>query len=411
MKFFHLGDLHFGKVVHNIAMVEEDQPFWVEKFLEAVDEKEPDAVVIAGDVYDRKVPSIEAVELFNSMLTELAKRDKYVFIIPGNHDSDIRLSFGNELLKDKKIFIAGKIKKEILHITVGNTCFWLLPYVFPKIISSKEVLDCEDFGSYDLAVRALLNEQEIDPVCCNVLIAHQNVLANGKSPEHSDSETIIGGLGEIDSSAFEAFDYVALGHIHNAQPIGRETVRYAGCPLYYDFSEENRYKGLTLVNIESKEKISVERTDIPLLHSMKTISGTVDEIVEQGLAMENRQDFYFQAKIQDKNIPSHALERLKEVFGSSLINVKKDFAPDRSELLHSNLQYGEKEASMEELFLEFYQKQNDGELLDGIQEKMIARMIEQQSRDGADLPVDAKAIPEEDSKEVVEWIEKLMETV
>ena len=235
MKFFHVSDLHFGKMLHNVPLIEKDQPFWVEQFIKAVDEYQPDAVVIAGDIYDRRVPSPEAMKLFGHLLTALAKRDVYVFVIPGNHDSSVRWAHVNELLATHKIYIAGELQRELTHVTIPDettdVTFWLMPYIFPKIVSDEKVLNQDELSTYDEAARALLAVQDIEKGSCNVLVAHQNVLANGTAPEHSGSETIIGGLGEIDYSAFDMFDYVALGHIHNAQKVGSETVRYSGCRL------------------------------------------------------------------------------------------------------------------------------------------------------------------------------------
>ena len=407
MKFFHIADLHFGKMLHNVPLVETDQPDWVEAFLEAVDIHQPDAVVIAGDVYDRRVPSEEAMRLFDHLLTELAKREKYVFVIPGNHDSTGRLSHVNELLASHRIYIAGALQKELTHVTVpsdsGKVTFWLMPYLFPKLVSDQKVLDREDLSTYDEAARALLAAQEINDRDCNVLVAHQNVLANGVPPEHSESETIIGGLGEIDCSAFDAFDYVALGHIHNAQKVGRETVRYAGCPLYYDFSETDRKKDLTLVEIRSREEIAVTQVEIPLKHRLLRKTGTLEELLAAGLALENRERYYIQCILCDPHVPPRALEQLRNVYGESLINVKRAL-PEALDAEARTLPETSRGAlCLEEQFGLFYQEQQK-ELLDGVQEALVKKIREQQMRLGGDFILDGKAVPVQDSEELLDFL-------
>lgn len=407
MKFFHVGDLHFGKTLHNVSLVEADQPYWVEQFIKKVDEYEPDAIVIAGDVYDRRIPSAEAMKLFDHLLTELSKREKYVFIVPGNHDSAIRLAHVNELLISHNIYIAGELQKELTHVTVSredvDVTFWLMPYIFPKIVSDEKVLNLPDLCTYDEAARALLAAQDIHEDRCNILIAHQNVLANGVPPEHSDSETIIGGLGEIDYTAFDKFDYVALGHIHNAQKVGRETVRYSGCPLYYDFSELNRSKALTMVTINSKDDITTTLIDIPLMHKLLQKVGTLDELLSTGIGMNNKEQFYIQCILKDKHIPPRALEQLREVYGNNLVNVKRDLsdmAKENTIVANNRDSYT---ISLTEQFGNFFLEQQN-ELMDGDQERLVQRILDQQNRKAGDYILDVKSIPIEDSQELIDFL-------
>ena len=407
MKFFHVGDLHFGKTLHNVSLVEKDQPYWVEQFIKKVDEYEPDAVVIAGDVYDRRVPSPEAMTLFDHLLTELSRREKYVFVIPGNHDSAVRLAHVNELLVSHNIYIAGELQKELIHVIVPGkgeaVTFWLMPYIFPKIVADEKVLDQPDLSTYDEAARALLYAQDLDENKCNVLIAHQNVLANGVAPEHSDSETIIGGLGEIDYTAFNAFDYVALGHIHNAQRVGRETVRYAGCPLYYDFSEISRSKALTMVTVNSKEDIEIEHIEIPILHRLLQKTGTLEELIAAGTVLEDKDQFYIQCILKDRHVPPRALEQLREVYGPNLVNVKRDVSR-LAETNTADAYSGDRFAlSLEELFSNKFLEEQD-ELLDGDQEQLVKRILEQQSRKAGDYFLDVKSIPKADSQELLDFL-------
>ena len=366
--------------------------------------------MIAGDVYDRRIPCVEAMKLFDHLLTELALRDKYVFVIPGNHDSPARLSYTKELLALRKIYIAGELKREMMQITVpgketasgreADVTFHLMPYLFPKLVSDESVLGRDDLNTYDEAVRAYLEAQDIDKTKCNVLVAHQNVLANGTPPEHSESETIIGGLGEIEVSAFDGFDYVALGHIHNAQKIGRECVRYSGCPLYYDFSEINRDKSLTLVNISSKGEIEIERVPIPLKHTLLQESGSLKELLQAGSSIKDKEKYYIQCVLTDRHVPPRAMEQLREVYGDSLVNVKRALSETKENAGEREL-LGEAAAlSLPEQFRRFYQEMSN-ELLDENQEMLVKRILEQQSRRSGDYYTDAKSIPREDLEELL----------
>ena len=422
MKFFHIADLHLGKMLHHVPLTETDQAFWVERFLEAVDEHRPDAVVVAGDIYDRRVPPVEAVRLFDHFLTQLARRGVYVFLIPGNHDSAVRVAHVNELLSSHRIFIAGELQRELMHITVPgesvesgdasvpgkpgegiDVTFWLLPYIFPKAVADSRVCGREDLSSYDEAARLLLSQQQIDTSSCNVLVAHQNVLAGGVKPQHSDSETIIGGIGEIEYTAFDAFDYVALGHIHHAQKVGRETVRYAGCPLYYDFSELGRCKDLTMVTIRSKNDIAIERIPITLQHQILQKTGTLSELLEEGAALRDKESYYIQCILQDAHIPPRALEQLREVYGDSLVNVKREIqsAASQSQTDGEGIPGSSGAPGLEEQFAAFYQDRMQ-ELPDARQEAILHRILEQQSRHGTEYVQSVSEIPEEEIQELVE---------
>lgn len=407
MKFFHLADLHFGKTVHNVSMAEQDQPYWLERFLEAADRYAPDAVVISGDIYDRKSPAPEAMALFDRLLTGLAARNIYVFAVPGNHDSAARLSHVKELLKSHRIYIAGEAERELIHVTVtdegGPVCFWLLPYIFPKLVGDARVLDREDLSTYDEAARALLAEQPLDPSAVNILVAHQNVLAGGKAPEHSASETIIGGLGEIEASAFDAFDYVALGHIHNAQSVGRETLRYAGCPLYYDFSETGRSKALTLVTVEKDRSIRVEPVEIPLLHRMKQLEGSLEEILEAGQRETEKEHWYYQAVLRDRTLPPGIAERLRAVFGESLMNIRRELLPSEQDRAAENGGTVSGEQTVEEQFGDFFRAQRST-YPDSLQETLLRMTAEQQNRQGTEYVSDYRAVPREDSRELLDYL-------
>lgn len=414
MKFFHVSDLHFGKTLYDVQLVDKDQPYWVEQFLKAVDEHQPDVILIAGDIYDRKQPSDEAMKLFEHMINELAARNKTVFVVPGNHDSSVRLSQFNEFLRTKHIYIARDVNKDLEHYEVDGVVFWLMPYIYPLIVSDSRVLDDPSIATFDQAARALIDAQDIDTNKCNVIVSHQNVIANGVRPEHSESETSIGGLGEIECSAFDKFDYVALGHIHNGQKVGRETVRYSGCPMFYDFSEIHRKKRVVMVEVNEDGRISdndIKLIDIPLLHELVIESGSVEELINKGLALQDKEKYYVLCNIEDRNITSDDRNRISAVYGSSLVHITKseeDTVFDAESKEHRN-GLTEK-VSIDKAFGNFYHEKT-GDFLNEVQESLIKKVIELQDRNaGSYLTLSGKGAEKKLEEETDELVKFLIET-
>ena len=399
MKLFHLADLHLGKCIHGYSMIEMgDQPYWITKILEKVDQLKPDAVLIAGDVYDRAVPSKEAVNLLDEFLTKLAERKIPVFLIAGNHDSGSRLAFADKLLCNQGIYIAGEVSRDVKCITLedefGPVNFWLVPYLFPAAVNV--ILNRDDLKDYDSAMRALLEEQQIYKDERNVILSHQFVVSGGEKPAMGGSETTVGGIGQIDVSAFDAFDYVALGHIHNAQRMGREQVRYAGSPLSYHFSEAGQKKGLTVVELGEKGNITIILEELPMLHEMCEVTGSMDEL----LTMEVKENSYIRAVIRQEILPPQAVDTLRGYFASKnciLMEVVRDFSYKKGA-------GGVKEAkdirtvSLEELFFDFYSYQHDGELPEESMSELISFAAEQ-TRNGSE---------DESEKERMQDVEKLI---
>ena len=238
MKIAHIADTHFGKDLKKVNFADVDQPFWMQKFLEDITKEQVDVVVMAGDIYDDKIQPIKAINLFGDFLAALNDLGITVFIVPGNHDQADRLAANSNILKKQHIHFASEISRELVHITLPmgdeKVVFWLLPYVEP--INVRRVLGRDDITNYDSAVRELLAEQPLDKEAVNVIVAHQNVLAGATERILNDHEVDIGYSGQVDYTAFDAFDYVALGHIHGMQAVGRNTVRYAGAPLQYFYT-------------------------------------------------------------------------------------------------------------------------------------------------------------------------------
>lgn len=371
MKFLHLADLHIGKSLYGVSMIDnEDQKVWVERFIQLVQETAPDAIVIAGDIYDRSSPSGDAVALLDKLLTTLSDLKIPVLMVAGNHDSGQKLSFLGDVLTKQNIHIAGKLEKELTSVTLedefGPVTFWMLPYVFPALVSQK--MEDNEIRDYQTAITKLLAAQKIDFSKRNVLIAHQNVTAGGKEGERGGSETMVGGVGQIDYSAFDGFDYVALGHIHSAYPVGREGVRYAGSPLCYHFEEtKQKAKGPILVELGEKTegdyaKLSVETQMIAPLHPLREFKGTYEDIKGM-LECDSRTGEYIRIVVTDQRINPYISGFLRELLSkrdSKLLELVSEFAEQGMTSYTENAKEA-KELPIEELFAQFFADRRDGE--------------------------------------------------
>lgn len=383
MKLIHIADLHLGKNLHGFSLIENnDQPYWAEQFLRLAEEEKPDAVLIAGDVYDRGAPANQAVELLDRFLTGLSDLQIPVLMVSGNHDSGTKLAFANKMLESSGLYIAGSVSSGVKRVRLtdayGPVDFWLLPYVFPALVA--DALGDETIRDYDTALRRLLEAQNIDFSGRNVLIAHQNVMANGTAAQRGGSETMVGGVGEIDYTAFDGFDYVALGHIHAAQAMGRPAVRYAGSPLCYHFSElRNPNKGPVIVTLGEKGTAPEITTKLlPPLHPLREITGNFKEILRS--EMENTSGGeYLRVVLTDDHVPVDAGAQLKAVFeakGSRLMELTRELSARTADGSPAVAE-GAGEKPVEELFRDFYQDRTAGELLDGAQWELLCFAAEQ----------------------------------
>ena len=368
MRFLHLADLHLGKSIYGINLIDTgDQRYWTEQFLELADRLKPDAVVIAGDVYDRGLPSGKAAQLLSFMLTRLADLDIPALLTAGNHDSIQHLSFLSPLLAKQQVFISKPLDQsvELTHMTLqdehGPVTFWLMPYISPALAS--QVLGNDEIRDYDTAVRQILGEQTVDFTQRNVLIAHQNVTANGQEVERGGSESQVGGIGQVDYTAFDGFDYVALGHIHSSYSVGRETVRYAGSPLAYHFNETRQpAKGPLLVTLPEKNgKPVIERHEIIPLHHMREIKGVYDDIQSEAVAhpWENE---YLKIVLTDRRISPEISSFLREAAAAHSSTVL-ELTSEYNSFMGDAVLSGSKdmhEKPVEALFAEFYTARNNG---------------------------------------------------
>ena len=261
MKILHLGDLHLGKRVNEISMIE-DQKFILDQIVTLVKEEKIDVILLCGDIYDKAIPKIEAIHLLDEFLEELSDLKVKVLMISGNHDSAERLSFGAKLFESSDIYISqvydGEMKRIVLKDQYGPISVYLLPFLKPAAV--RHALQRDDINTYEEGVMAALQECEIDTSQRNVLVAHQFVTGADRS---DSEETWVGGLDNVSAEVFKDFDYVALGHIHRPQKMGRETLRYSGTPLKYSFSEVDHKKSVTIV--ELLEKGNVRVSTVPLI--------------------------------------------------------------------------------------------------------------------------------------------------
>lgn len=376
MKFMHIGDLHVGKRVNEFNLIE-DQKYILDQILKLVEQYRPDGVLIAGDIYDKPQPSAEAVELLDEFFTSLTKRSLAVFVISGNHDSPERLGFGNRILREEGLHIAGVfdgvVRKEILEDSLGTVNLYLLPFLKPAMVRPFTEQPVE---TYEDAVREALRSAAIDPKQRNILVAHQFVTAAGRQPERSDSEVIaLGGVDQVDYSLFEAFDYVALGHLHGPQRVGRDTVRYAGSPLKYSFSEARQKKSVTLV--ELKEKGQVEFQLIPLvpLRELREIRGPLAELLKIGREEGQASEDYLHATLTDPGEVYDAVGQLRTVYPNLMALDFDRTANAGAERNREQAMVSEpREKSPLELFEQFYQLQNDQEL-SGEERKLMETVL------------------------------------
>lgn len=387
MKIAHIADTHFGKDLKKVNFGDVDQPFWMQKFLEDITKEQVDVVVMAGDIYDDKIQPIKAINLFGDFLAALNDLGITVFIVPGNHDQADRLAANSNILKKQHIHFASEISRELVHITLPmgdeKVVFWLLPYVEP--INVRRVLGRDDITNYDSAVRELLAEQPLDKEAVNVIVAHQNVLAGATERILNDHEVDIGYSGQVDYTAFDAFDYVALGHIHGMQAVGRDTVRYAGAPLQYDFSEEGRWKGYLLVEIAGKNKITITEKPLEMLHEVMVLpkgsaAATLEELLELGKRIENKDKYYFKVRIKSSSLVGKAQEQLYAVFGNNNLLETEIVREGASSYAITNAK-GSGGRSLEQNFAYFYKDRNKQEL-DERAKLVVTKIIEQQQNDG-----------------------------
>ena len=371
MKLIHLSDLHIGKRVNEVSMIAE-QEYILQQILEAIDAQQPEAVLISGDVYDKSVPSAEAVTLFDSFLCSLSERNQQVFIISGNHDCAERLAFGGRLMEDKGIHLSPVYDGIISPITLtdeyGDVHFWLLPFLKPAHV--KRFYPDAGIESYTDACRVAVEKMNIDGTRRNVLLAHQFVTGSATC----DSEEIsVGGTDNVDAAVFADFDYVALGHIHGPQNIGSEHIRYCGTPLRYSFSECTHRKSITLVELREKGRFEMRTIPLTPLHDMRQIRGSYEEVTAKSFWENTAVEDYLHIILTDEEDVPEAMARLRVIY-PNLMKLTYDNARTRSNAVIDGAVDIQKKSPLQ-LFGELYEQQNN-QPMSAIQNDFLQELIE-----------------------------------
>lgn len=363
MKILHTSDLHIGKRVNEYSMLEE-QKFILSKILDIAKSEQPDAIIIAGDVYDKSLPSTEAVTLFDDFLVGLAALGKAIFIISGNHDSTERLSFGSRIMKNNKIYLSpvydGQIQPVILKDGDTDFAFYMLPFIKPSMVKYFAGEDV-DTKTYDSAMRYVISQMDIDKSRRNVLIAHQFITG----AERTESEDfIVGGQENIDASVFDAFDYVALGHLHRPQSCGRKTIRYSGSPLKYSFSEVNDEKSLCIVEINGHDEPKITKHALKPYREWYDLRGTYDELTAKSFYDgKGYQEAFVRITLTDEeDIPDG--KRKLDVIYHRLMELRYDNKRTRAGATLIGTPMEVNKLNPEQLFSELFMKQNAHPLSD-----------------------------------------------
>lgn len=321
MKLIHLGDLHLGKSLGEFDLYE-DQKYILDQILDIIDKESIDGVLIAGDVYDKSIPSEAATRLLDSFLNDLALRNIKTFMISGNHDSDDRLNYGSKLFESNNIFISaiydGHLEKYVIKENKTEANIFLLPFV--KASQVKHYFPDVEIESYEDAVRAILEHADIDDKKRNILVAHQFVAGKGEDPALGGSEGAgtqsVGLVEKIGYRCFDAFDYVALGHIHSPQRVGRDEVRYSGSPLKYSLSEVNNEKSVPVITIDEKKDVEIELIPLKPMRDLRHIKGKLEDLLKKS-NVKAPEDFIY-ATLTDEDIINDAMGIFQQTYPNTV---------------------------------------------------------------------------------------------
>lgn len=355
MKLIHISDLHLGKRLNEFSMLE-DQRYILEQIVTICVREKADALLLAGDIYDRPIPPVEAVRVLDQFLNALVAQGICVCAISGNHDSAERVAFGADLMKRSGVHLAGIYDGTTQRVTLtdkfGEVIVYLLPFIRPSVV--RHALGRDDIESYQDAVEAAIQQMNIDQTKRNILVAHQFVTGAGRC----DSEDVmVGGVDNVDASVFEAFDYTALGHIHSPQNIGANMVRYCGTPLKYSISEAKQEKSVTVIEMEEKGHITVRTIPLVPKHDVRTIHGSYMEVTARTFYQGTDPSDYVQITLTDEEDIPDGIQKLRTIYPNLLslgYDNKRTRAQQAIEPQETMTQKTE-----QELFEEFYEKQNN----------------------------------------------------
>lgn len=384
MRLLHISDLHIGKQVNEFPMLD-DQRFMLERILDIIRTRKIDALLIAGDIYDRSAPSADAVACVDWFLSAVAKTGAACIAIPGNHDSAERVAYASDLLAKNGIHLSPAYNGEIAHVALedehGPVMFWLFPFLKPALV--RPFFPDEEIVTYTDALRLVADSCPLDSSMRNVALTHQFITYGGTQPDRTDSELSLGGVDNVDVSVFNAFDYVAIGHVHRPQRIGRDTARYSGSILKYSASEIDYPKSAPLITLGAKGSVDIELIPLEPLHDMRQVRGPLAELVSDettaDLSQSDRED-YLHVVLTDAFPPVDALSTLRSVY-KNVMSISYDNARSESNAAHD----AEEETDLEqlspiELFARFYETQN-GKPLTQAQSKLAADALENNEED------------------------------
>ena len=366
MRFLHIADLHLGKQMNDLSLLP-DQEYVLQQIISIAEGERVDAVLIAGDVYQRSSPQAEAMALFDAFISRLVGLGKQVFIISGNHDSALRISYFSSLIKASGVYVSEAFDSTLQGVTLrdrdGEIVVWMLPFLRPSQVKRK--LPEEKIVTYQDAVEAVLRQTPVDPKKRNILMCHQFITGC----ETSDSEErAVGGLDNIDATVFDAFDYVALGHIHKPQRVLRDTLRYAGSPLKYSFSEANHNKSVAVVDLFEKGNVAVRTMPLYPLHDVRLIEGKLDEL----MALPYSEDFLW-VTVHDELPPPDARVTLSVNFPNmmkfSIVNSRTKY--DVDVLATQSME----NKTIPELFSDFYRLQNNDQAPGEAHQKVLQKVL------------------------------------
>ncbi len=371
MKIAHLADLHLGKTLHGYSLIE-DQRYICREITEKIRDHQIDTVIIAGDVYDRAVPSAEATVLLNDFLNDLSDLNVNVLMIAGNHDSADRLSYGASLFKKMKIYIAGsytgKLEPVVLEDDYGEICFYLLPFIRPLHVN-RYLGEEEKTGSYTEAVDYVLKHAGIDETKRNVLVMHQFV-TGAKVDENGSEELIVGGLDQVSVDVLKGFDYTALGHIHRPQTILNETIRYSGTPLKYSLGEIGQTKSFPVIELKEKGVVDIQTVELKPLHEMRQVKGTFRKITKNH---EQVSLDYVHVILTDENEITDAGRILRNIY-PNILRLEYDNQRTRT-VREVSAPVDTVQKTPLQIFAEFYEKRN-GVTMSEDQQTLLQQIIE-----------------------------------
>lgn len=371
MRLIHLSDLHLGKRVNEVSMTE-DQKYILQQILRIVKDENADAVMLSGDIYDKSLPTAEAVTLFDEFLSRLAYMGVKVYVISGNHDSPERLAFGRGLMEGAGIYISpvynGNISPLQLADSHGTVNFWLLPFIKPAHV--KRFFPEEKIESYTDACRVAVEKMSIDRAARNVLLTHQFVTG---STTCDSEELSVGGSENVDASVFEGFDYVALGHIHGPQNIGSNKMRYCGTPLKYSFSEAGHYKSVTVVDLGAKGERELHTAALTPLHDMRVVRGSFAQLTDRSFYQDSATDDYLHVILTDEEDIPEAVGRLRSIY-PNIMKLSYDNTRTRTNQTIDDAEDVERKSPLQ-LFAQLYEQQNNQPMSDR-QSRFVQQLIE-----------------------------------